>query len=128
MASNRSFLSCVGLLTNYLKVAISAVLCQDFERNSYLLFARQAVEQIGAPLQYLRAIVRNLSITRLRRTANEGTDGVDFGTATERMMDNAASPEHKPSACETLACVIAVVSMSYRSVRLKHLNSIISKG
>lgn len=84
-------------------------LAEDIVQDTWLLFARQPVEQISAPLQYLRAIVRNLFITRLRRAASERTDGVDFDTATEGMMDNAASPEHEASARETLARVIAVI-------------------
>lgn len=84
-------------------------LAEDIVQDTWFLFARQPVEQIGSPLQYLRAIVRNLFIARLRRTASEGTDGVDFDTATEGVMDNTASPEHEASARETLARVIAVI-------------------
>ncbi|MBO1324465.1 RNA polymerase sigma factor [Acetobacter sp. TBRC 12305] len=84
-------------------------LAEDIVQDTWLLFARQPVEQIGAPFQYLRTIVRNLFITRLRRTRNEGTDGVDFDAATQDMADNAASPEAAASARETLARVVAAV-------------------
>lgn len=97
-------------LLNYAnRLSGDRTLAEDIVQDVWLLFARQPVEHIGAPLQYLRTIVRNLFITRLRRTADEETKDVDFDAVVEGIADHAASPEQAASARETLVRVLAMV-------------------
>lgn len=79
-------------------------------QDVWLLFSRQQIETIATPLNYLRTMVRNLVITRMRRQYREGVVDTDFDAATVDVADGQVSPEDRVASREVMQRIVDTIA------------------
>lgn len=99
-----------SLLSYAARLSGDKTAAEDIVQDVWLLFSRQRVETIAAPLNYLRTMVRNLVITRVRRQRVEGTAGTDFEAATAGVPDGQVSPEDNVASREVMKRIVDVIA------------------
>lgn len=99
-------------LTDYAaKVIGDREQAEDIVQEAWLsLSSQRGGTEVQNPLGYLRTMVRNLAIDRLRRRERETRLwGGDMDSATRTVAANEATPEMTASARRDLACVLRVL-------------------
>ncbi|PNU03458.1 hypothetical protein A8V01_06055 [Novosphingobium guangzhouense] len=93
------------------KVIGSREQAEDIVQDAWLaLAAQQAGSEVRDPAGYLRTIVRNLAIDRLRQRMRESRLlGGDIEGAARSVADDSRTPEQATSAKRDLACVLRVL-------------------
>jgi RNA polymerase sigma-70 factor (ECF subfamily) len=99
-----------SLLSYAARLSGDKTLAEDIVQDVWLLFSRQQIETIAAPLNYLRTMVRNLVITRARRQRVEGTAGTDFEAATAGIADGQVSPEESVASREAMQRIVDAIA------------------
>ncbi|ARW11579.1 RNA polymerase sigma factor [Acetobacter ascendens] len=99
-----------SLLSYATRLSGDHTVAEDIVQDVWLLFSRQQVEMIAAPLNYLRTMVRNLVITRMRRLGREGTLGTDFESATAAITDGQVSPEENVASREAMKRIVDAIA------------------
>lgn len=100
------------MLTDYAaKVIGNREQAEDIVQEAWLaLRAQRGGAEVRDPLGYLRRMVRNLAIDRLRQRMRESRVlGGDMEGATRMVADTAATPERALFARRDLACVLNVL-------------------
>jgi len=101
-----------SLLSYAARLSGDKTAAEDIVQDVWLLFSRQQIETISAPLNYLRTMVRNLVITRVRRQGLEGAAGTDFEAVTAEMADGQVTPEENVASREAMKRILdAIASM-----------------
>ena len=98
-----------SLLSYATRLSGDQAVAEDIVQDVWLLFSRQQIETIAAPLNYLRTMVRNLVITRGRRLALEATAGTDFEIATAGLADGQVSPEESAASRATMQRLVDAI-------------------
>ena len=99
-----------SLLSYATRLSGDRTAAEDIVQDVWLLFSRQRIETIAAPLNYLRTMVRNLVITRVRRERGTGTAGTDFEAVTTAVPSVEASPEDAVASREAMARIVAAIA------------------
>lgn len=88
-----------------------ASIAEDIVHDAWLLFdQRKSTEPVASPVGYLKTIIHNLAIVRVRRHALSRTEGSDFDDAARTVADSAPSPEAIVDARHTLDIVLNTIN------------------
>ncbi|BAU38677.1 DNA-directed RNA polymerase sigma-70 factor [Acetobacter pasteurianus NBRC 101655] len=117
------------LLSYATRLSGDKTVAEDIVQDVWLLFSRQRVETIAAPLNYLRTIVRNLVITRVRKEGVENTAGSDFEAVTAEIADDQVSPEENVASREAMKRIVdAIAAMpdprQRQAIRMYHFEGL----
>lgn len=98
------------LLSYAARLSGDQTVAEDIVQDVWLLFSRQQIETIATPLNYLRTMVRNLVITRMRRQYREGVVDTDFDSATLDVADEQVSPEDRVASREVMQRIVDTIA------------------